>query len=308
MDKQFQPLVTIGIPTYNRADSYLREALASAVNQTYPNIEIVVSDNCSSDHTEAVVTGFNDPRIKYFKHARNIGAANNFNFCLEQAQGAYFLMLHDDDLIDPDFVEVCLKQANYATTYGVIRTGTREIDGQGRILHQTLNRVKGLSTADFFRGWFNYKTAWYLCSTLYNTQRLKEIGGLHSKHQLLQDGMTIAQLAAKYGRVDVEEVKASFRKHEGELTFAAKVGDWCEDFLSLLDLMTKLVPESEDPIRVEGTRFFAKLCYNRAKAIKSPLQRLKAYFIVYRKFKYRHLPPPVAYFIRRRLDFIGAKP
>ena len=52
------PLVSIGIPTYNRADGYLRECIESAINQTYPNIEIVISDNCSSDDTEALVTGF----------------------------------------------------------------------------------------------------------------------------------------------------------------------------------------------------------------------------------------------------------
>jgi glycosyltransferase involved in cell wall biosynthesis len=302
------PLVTIGIPTYNRANRYLKQALQSAVDQTYPNIEIIVSDNCSTDNTEMVVKSFADSRIRYFKHTTNIGAAKNFNYCLEQARGVYFLMLHDDDLIDPDFVEICIQRANSRNDIGIIRTGTREIDSQGKVLHETKNMVGDLSTAEFFRGWFAYKTSFYLCSTLYHTQGLREIGGFQSKQQLLQDGMTIAQLAAKYGRVDVEEVKASFRKHEGELTFAARVGDWCEDFLSLLDLMIKLVPESEDPIRVEGTRFFAKLCYNRAKAIKSPLQRLKAYFIVYHKFNYRHLPPPIYYFIRRRLEFIGVKP
>ncbi len=63
------PLVTIAIPTYNRADGYLKQALQSAVNQTYKNIEIVVSDNCSPDNTEAVVRSYTDPRIRYFQQA-----------------------------------------------------------------------------------------------------------------------------------------------------------------------------------------------------------------------------------------------
>lgn len=67
MIDKFQPLITIAIPTYNRADSYLRHALDSALNQTYKNIEIVVSDNCSVDNTEEVVQGLHDPRIRYFK-------------------------------------------------------------------------------------------------------------------------------------------------------------------------------------------------------------------------------------------------
>jgi len=48
-------LVTIGIPTYNRADGYLREALGAALAQTYPHLEILVADNASSDHTDTVV-------------------------------------------------------------------------------------------------------------------------------------------------------------------------------------------------------------------------------------------------------------
>ena len=96
------PLVSIGIPTYNRADGFLKQALQSAVNQTYGNIEIIVSDNCSTDHTEDLVNEFSDSRIKYIKHNNNIGANNNFNFCVNSAKGDYFLLLHDDDLIDPD--------------------------------------------------------------------------------------------------------------------------------------------------------------------------------------------------------------
>lgn len=293
------PLVTIGIPTYNRAGGYLKQALESAVNQTYPNIEIIVSDNCSPDHTESLVKSFPDPRIRYFKHAQNIGAANNFNFCLEQAKGAYFLLLHDDDLIDEDFVEICIKSANCATDFGVIRTGVREIDAEGNVTHVAPNMVGGLSTEDFFRAWFNYKTSWYLCCTLYNTKELREIGGFQSEKQLLQDGMATAQLAAKFGRVDVQDVKASFRIHGTELTFAARVSDWADDFLTLLGLMCDLVTKDKALVRAEGMRFFSKLSYKHARAVKSPLKRWMAYLIVFKKFNYKYLPSPIRRFIRR---------
>ena len=68
MHKKSQPLVTIGIPTYNRADGYLKEALESALRQTYENVEIIVSDNCSTDHTDVLVANYKDPRLKYVKH------------------------------------------------------------------------------------------------------------------------------------------------------------------------------------------------------------------------------------------------
>jgi glycosyltransferase involved in cell wall biosynthesis len=160
----------------------LRETLTSALNQTYPNIEIIVSDNCSTDSTEAYVESIDDPRIRYFRHAKNIGAPNNFNYCLDQARGDYFLLLHDDDLIDKDFVETCIREASYDTDFGIIRTGTRVVDSKGDILHESENMAAGLPTEDFFRAWFLGKTSFYLCNTLFNTKKLRAIGGRHTGH------------------------------------------------------------------------------------------------------------------------------
>jgi glycosyltransferase involved in cell wall biosynthesis len=284
------PSVTIAIPTYNRADSYLSQAIESAINQTYPNLEIIISDNCSQDNTEKLIRGFNDPRMRYVRHKENIGANNNFNFCLKEAKGDFFLLLQDDDLIDHDFIDVCLKAVNYDTNIGIIRTGVRLIDDNGKAIAECLNNVGGLNTLEFFRGWFANKTALYLCSTLFNTIKLKEIGGFHSKHNLFQDVMAEVKLAARYGRIDIQDIKASFRKHPNEMTFAVKVNQWCEDSLMLLDLMCTLQPDSKAIITDEGMRFFAMLNYNRARAVKSPLKKAIAYFNVFRMFNYRYCP------------------
>jgi glycosyltransferase involved in cell wall biosynthesis len=85
---QSRPLVTIGIPTYNRAGGYLRECIEGAINQTYLNFEFIISDNCSVDGTTTLASSIADSRIRYFRHPKNIGANNNFNYCLEQAKGA----------------------------------------------------------------------------------------------------------------------------------------------------------------------------------------------------------------------------
>lgn len=285
------PLVTIAIPTYNRAGSYLKQSLSSAINQTYENIEIIVSDNCSTDNTEMVIKNVSDPRIRYFRQGKNIGANNNFNFCLRQAKGDYFLLLQDDDLIDCDFIETCVKSVNYEIDKGIIRTGTRVIDSHGNVLNEVPNQVGGLSTEDFFRGWFAGETTLYLCSTLFNRRRLIEIGGFKSRHNLFQDVIAEVRLAARFGRADVRDVKASFRRHHGEMTFAAKVSDWCEDSLMLLDLMCELASEHGEQIKREGMRFFSNLNYNRVRAVKSPAGRFIAYITVFKKFNYRYLPP-----------------
>lgn len=95
-----KPLVTIGLPSYNRPDG-LKRALEIAINQTYQNLEIIVSDNCSEAamKIKEIVELYmaKDKRIKFFRHKKNIGAFLNFQFLLKNATGEYFMWLADDD-------------------------------------------------------------------------------------------------------------------------------------------------------------------------------------------------------------------
>jgi glycosyltransferase involved in cell wall biosynthesis len=105
------PLVTIGIPAYNRA-LLLKRSIESALNQDYTNIEVIVSDNASTDDTENICRHFciNDERFKYIRHETNRGAKANFIEVLDNASGQYFMWLGDDDWIDPDYIGSCIKQ------------------------------------------------------------------------------------------------------------------------------------------------------------------------------------------------------
>lgn len=284
-----KPLVTIAIPTYNRADTYLKHTLQSALEQSYENLEIIVSDNCSADHTEQVVNEFNDSRIRYVKHSQNIGHFNNFKFCIEQARGDYFLLLQDDDLIDQDFVDACMKTVNYSSMdIGIIRTGTRFIGPDGQRLGEWPNTVGGLSTEEFLLAYLSFETGIYLCSTLLNTTRLREIGGMHSKHNLLLDVMAIAKLSSRYGRKDIRESKASNRKHLNELTLTLKTKEWCEESLLLVETMCQLVSEKSmvQKIRRTGKDFIFRHNYNLLKKEKLLSSRLKALSLISRKCGY----------------------
>ncbi len=287
------PLVTIAIPTFNRADTYLAPALESALSQTYANIEIIVSDNCSTDHTESVVKGFNDKRIRYVRQEKNIGGVNNSNYCLEQAKGVYFTQLHDDNLMDPDFIESCLKAVNYSHDVGIIRTGTRWIDAHGHVLKELPNMGDGLPLDAFFRAYFSGKAPMYLCSTLFNTARIRELGGFHSKHNLLEDVMADVKIGTRYGRRDIQDMKASFRIHDSEMTWSVKVSDWCEESLILIDLMCDLAPTNKNHVRAEGMRAMASFMYQLARKIKSPRERFLAYGHVFKTFEYKQFPPSI---------------
>ncbi|WP_392532479.1 glycosyltransferase family 2 protein [Nostoc sp. C117] len=98
-----QPLVSVIIPTYNRPE-YLKQAIASAVKQTYQNIEIIVSDNCSPQNTQAIVASFGDSRIRFWRHEQNVGMLPNQQHAFKMAQGKYVASLHDDDMWNEDFL------------------------------------------------------------------------------------------------------------------------------------------------------------------------------------------------------------
>lgn len=104
------PLVTIGIPTYNRYDQ-LKTCLGNALEQTYPHIEILVSDNTQDYPTPAWLLDLVDSKekIKYIRQQKNLGAIGNHQFLIDNAQGSYFMFLHDDDEIPKNYVSVMMK-------------------------------------------------------------------------------------------------------------------------------------------------------------------------------------------------------
>jgi len=107
---KYKPLVTIGIPTFNRV-GMLARAIDSARKQTYTHIEISISDNASSDDTKALCEMMMalDTRVHYDCHVENMGVIENFKCVLSGANGEYFMWLGDDDWIDCDYVEKCLE-------------------------------------------------------------------------------------------------------------------------------------------------------------------------------------------------------
>jgi len=285
------PRVTIAIPTFNRAESFLRSAIECALAQSYPNLEIIIADNCSTDATPEVVQSYRDPRIRYLRHEENIGPNNNFNVCIAEASGDYFLLFHDDDLIDPDMVETCMAAAAGRTDYGVIRVGTRLIDGSGAVIRNLPNRAAGLDYADFFRGWMYGRFTSYVCSTLFNTSLLREVGGLQSRHALFQDLMAVAKLVARGGHCDVFDVKASFRSHEANYGSTADVRAWSEDGCQLAETIRDEAPAEGDALYSEAMNYLCRTVYNFAtRRIQSPLDRLRAYYLAYEIFGRRYSP------------------
>lgn len=190
------PEVTIAIPTYNRAD-LLPRAIGSALSQSHRDIEVVVCDDGSTDGTRALLAGYRDERLKVVLQPENRGMFVNMNTCLSSARGEYFLMLSDDDYLEPICVESLLapwKRDNALTmVYGqwwYHRPGVRE-----------LQESAGPEVEDgwsYIRGYWEGKRPTILHGVLFKTRDIVRIGGIPAGYA--QDTMMTLRIAFE-GRV-----------------------------------------------------------------------------------------------------------
>ncbi|MCG2724820.1 MAG: glycosyltransferase family 2 protein [Elusimicrobia bacterium] len=109
-----KPLITVGIPTYN-GSKYISQAIDSVLKQIVSCknfVEILISDNCSTDNTSEIVHAYHDkyPGVfSYYKSLKNMGFDNNLNLIFEKAKGKYIWLLSDDDTIVPNALEIICK-------------------------------------------------------------------------------------------------------------------------------------------------------------------------------------------------------
>jgi glycosyltransferase involved in cell wall biosynthesis len=302
MSSQFEPLVTIAIPTYNRADTYLSGAIESALRQTYPHVEILVADNASPDETPALVEGFDDDRLRYVRHSENLGPLRNIQICLGAAQGEFRHMLHDDDLADPDFLESCVDALAANPDAGYVRTGLRTIDADGNSVETFPNQTVGLQGDAYVYAWLNRQTYWYFSSTLLRTAAFRSLDEPFTRYKNTSDCANFARLAFRYPGINIEAVKASCRDHEGKWTQSSAVSVWIDEYERLRDELGRLASEGwTERIRDGANDLFSEICYGHAARIPNPIKRSAAYVRIYRAFEGKRIPPVLARTSRRVL-------
>jgi hypothetical protein len=168
-----RPALTIAIPTVNRADLVCR-AVESALAQTRADIEVIVSDNGSTDGTPGLLSRLRDRRLRHYRHERTMPASTHGKFLIDQAQGEFFVALSDDDYLEPEFsarvLELVERQAGLAFVY---TKTTVHIDG---VSVHTLAGPDVEPGADFLAAYFAWKREVRWCATASRLEHLRRIG------------------------------------------------------------------------------------------------------------------------------------
>lgn len=226
------PIVSVGLPTYNRPAGLAR-ALDQLLQQTYPALEIIVSDNCSNQKydIEGLVSRYQqgDSRIIFFRQPINKGAFFNFQFVLEKASGEYFMWFADDDNKAPIFIEKSLEimkgaggafgtyaVQNYFTNTTYVHTVP--IILQDMPLPKQLFRFITIFPSVYIYGLFRKKSLDFF---LAQKESFDFSDGYLAMHVLLKDGLNVTPTEIPITILGIEEKEYVFKpvKKESNRTF-----------------------------------------------------------------------------------------
>jgi glycosyltransferase involved in cell wall biosynthesis len=207
--------VTIAIPTYNRAE-YLEVALSSALAQTYSNLEVVVSNNASSDGTAGVLKAMSDPRLRVVAQENTISMMQNWNACLSMASGKYFLLLSDDDILEPTAIEemVNIFEGSERTgdDIGFVYCRGKMIDRDGKTLSNGAEVPSLESAKELILAFFESKRNLWPCAILFRTDDLAP--GYDLRFPLGADAAQWMRSVVRYGSVrSTNKILTCYRVH-----------------------------------------------------------------------------------------------
>ncbi len=205
------PLVTIAIPTLNRVE-LLRLTLGSALNQTYRNIEILVSDNASEDGTWDLLQAVTDERVRIHRRPVRLSMYAHWNVILKEARGSYFLLLSDDDILEPHAIEQMVSVFDSNPSAGCVFCGGSIIDSEGRQIMPGKGAKAQLSAEEMILGFFRSELDLWPCAILFRLGDIEQ--GYPDEFPLGADAAAWMQAVARHGRgVFVAERITRYRVH-----------------------------------------------------------------------------------------------
>nr|WP_321266213.1 glycosyltransferase family 2 protein [uncultured Sulfurimonas sp.] len=211
-------LVSIAISTYN-GEAFLREQLDSILNQTYKNLEIIISDDCSIDNTIKIIREYQDKdkRIVFHQNKKNLGFVKNFENAISLCTGDYIALSDQDDIWKLNKIELFVSQIKENS---LIYSNATLIDKNSK------EKNKNFIKEDNIRQWkSNIPFLLYNVisgnTMMFKKELLKHI--LPFPNNITYHDFWIAFVASTYGTITyTQEPMIFYRKHDEQVTFSKK--------------------------------------------------------------------------------------
>lgn len=192
-----RPLVSIIIPVYNGSD-YLKEAIESALGQTYGHVEVlVINDGSTDDGVTAEIAKSFGNQIRYFEKP-NGGVSTALNLGIQEMNGEWFSWLSHDDLYLPEKIESQvqkLERLGDRAMTTVLSCGTGLIDETGRPIFRPRKQAKGSFTSEEMFDYLMLDSCLSGCALLVPKRALEEVGGFPTTYRYIQDWICWIELA-----------------------------------------------------------------------------------------------------------------
>jgi glycosyltransferase involved in cell wall biosynthesis len=262
-----RPLVTIAIPTFNRA-ALLRECIEAALSQTYENIEVLVSNNASTDDTSRVLREFDDQRLRVLTQETNIGLLPNWNACLAAAAGDYVIFVSDDDRISPSLLDRCVETiGGHSEAPIVVALSDFRLSTSGRTKPARVSKriASGLRNGiDVLSEYLTDQIDVTMCCVLLRTQALRSRGGFPLDFPHTADVAAWAPLLFQGEVGFVNEPCATYNFHQDSETGKLGVAQILCDGGKIANLISGMADECiEDRVRREDIKLQARRCFSR---------------------------------------------
>lgn len=181
-----KPLVSIGMPVYN-GERFIRKALDSLLAQDFQDLELIISDNASTDGTKIICEEYakRDKRIKFLQQLENMGGVFNFNFVLEQACGKYFMWAAHDDIWEPSYISKLIKIMDSDKSIVLAFSDFDNVDENSKQIRTYPKILKLSSSESLFKRLYNFilfeesDGKANLVHGIMRSNTLKEIGGFN---------------------------------------------------------------------------------------------------------------------------------
>ncbi len=166
-----KPLVSVIMPVHN-AENYIKESIDSILEQTYDNFELVIIDDCGTDHSMEIVTRYQDPRIKVLCNKINRGIAYSRNRGLNICKGKYIAILDDDDISTVDRLE---KQVNFLECHDIDVLGGEAvwINERGKIIR---DKIPMPTEPDYIKTSFLFENIFNNSEVMFKRNLIEEYG------------------------------------------------------------------------------------------------------------------------------------
>ena len=211
------PCVTAIITTFNRR-AFLGNAIDSVLAQSLTDFELIILDNDSSDGTDALVSGYTDPRIRYRKH-RAMGIAEQRNLGVDLARGEFIAFLDDDDVWLPCKLEAQYRKfLNSDGTVGLVYGGFVFYDDAGREWGTHVPRLRGSILEPLL--WANDPFTGSASNPMLRKSTVVNVGGYDPRVKVGEDWELYLRLAKRYRVEFTTDVVLRIRQHSG-----ARLGD-----------------------------------------------------------------------------------